>query len=146
MFGIDCGPSVAAPLSTIAPHCPTGTEIPIEERSALEVTDIGSTRMAPEGINVRHSAFDVTPARLITAIITERGGASGAVRGCDSRVVRILSEAKDQVSTIVERETGAVGSGHVGAHLILRFAQDKLREWKPSSVSSPPSGSEARSS
>jgi len=64
---------VAAPVSTIDPHCPTGAEIPIEERSALEVTDIGGTRMAPEGIQVRHPAFDVTPARLITAIITERG-------------------------------------------------------------------------
>ena len=64
---------VAAPVSTIDPHCPTGADIPIEERSALEVTDIGGTRMAPEGIQVRHPAFDVTPARLITAIITERG-------------------------------------------------------------------------
>ncbi len=64
---------VAAPVSTVDPHCPTGAEIPIEERSALEVTDIGGTRMAPEGIQVRHPAFDVTPARLITAIITERG-------------------------------------------------------------------------
>ena len=64
---------IAAPVSTIDPHCPTGAEIPIEERSAQEVTDIGGTRMAPEGIHVRHPAFDVTPARLITAIITERG-------------------------------------------------------------------------
>jgi methylthioribose-1-phosphate isomerase len=64
---------VAAPVSTIDPHCPTGAEIPIEERSAQEVTDILGSRMAPEGIHVRHPAFDVTPARLITAIITERG-------------------------------------------------------------------------
>jgi methylthioribose-1-phosphate isomerase len=64
---------VAAPVSTIDPHCPTGAGIPIEERSAAEVTEIGGTRVAPEGISVRHPAFDVTPARLITAIITERG-------------------------------------------------------------------------
>ena len=64
---------VAAPLSTIDPACPTGKEIPIEERSAQEVVDIFGSRVAPEGINVRHPAFDVTPARLITAIITERG-------------------------------------------------------------------------
>jgi methylthioribose-1-phosphate isomerase len=64
---------IAAPVSTIDAQCPTGAEIPIEERSAAEVTDIGGTRMAPEGISVRHPAFDVTPARLITAIITERG-------------------------------------------------------------------------
>jgi methylthioribose-1-phosphate isomerase len=64
---------VAAPLSTIDPNCPSGKEIPIEERSAQEVVDIAGSRMAPEGIKVRHPAFDVTPARLITAIITERG-------------------------------------------------------------------------
>ncbi len=64
---------VAAPVSTIDPDCPTGAEIPIEERSAQEVTEIHGTRVAPEGIAVRHPAFDVTPARLITAIITERG-------------------------------------------------------------------------
>ena len=64
---------VAAPVSTIDPHCPNGAAIPIEERSAQEVTDIGGKRIAPEGIAVRHPAFDVTPARLVTAIITERG-------------------------------------------------------------------------
>jgi methylthioribose-1-phosphate isomerase len=64
---------VAAPLSTIDPECPSGAEIPIEERSAEEVTGIGGARIAPEGIGVRHPAFDVTPARLITAIITEKG-------------------------------------------------------------------------
>jgi methylthioribose-1-phosphate isomerase len=64
---------VAAPLSTIDARCPTGAEIPIEERSASEVTSIGGVEMAPAGIHVRHPAFDVTPARLITAIITDRG-------------------------------------------------------------------------
>ena len=64
---------VAAPVSTIDPACPNGAAIPIEERSAQEVTEIMGERMAPEGIHVRHPAFDVTPARLITAIITERG-------------------------------------------------------------------------
>lgn len=64
---------VAAPLSTIDPACPDGNAIPIEERSASEVVDIYGSRVAPEGISVRHPAFDVTPARLVTAIITERG-------------------------------------------------------------------------
>ncbi|MCU1245855.1 MAG: translation initiation factor subunit family [Acidobacteria bacterium] len=64
---------VAAPWSTIDLACPNGAAIPIEERSAAEVTDIAGTRIAPEGIAVRHPAFDVTPARLITAIITDRG-------------------------------------------------------------------------
>jgi methylthioribose-1-phosphate isomerase len=64
---------VAAPVSTIDIHCPNGAAIPIEERSAAEVTQIGGTRVAPEGVAVRHPAFDVTPAALITAIITDRG-------------------------------------------------------------------------
>jgi methylthioribose-1-phosphate isomerase len=64
---------VAAPFSTIDVATKTGDSIPIEERSAAEVTDIGAMRIAPEGISVRHPAFDVTPARLITAIITDRG-------------------------------------------------------------------------
>ena len=64
---------VAAPISTIDLACPNGAGIPIEERSAQEVVEVNGTRMAPEGISVRHPAFDVTPARLITAIITERG-------------------------------------------------------------------------
>ena len=64
---------VAAPFSTIDVATKTGDAIPIEERSASEVTDIGTTRIAPDGISVRHPAFDVTPARLITAIITDRG-------------------------------------------------------------------------
>jgi len=64
---------IAAPISTIDIHCPNGAAIPIEERSAAEVTSIGTTQIAPEGVHVRHPAFDVTPARLITAIITDRG-------------------------------------------------------------------------
>jgi methylthioribose-1-phosphate isomerase len=64
---------IAAPVSTVDIATPNGAAIPIEERSAREVTDIAGSRIAPEGIAVRHPAFDVTPARLITAIITDRG-------------------------------------------------------------------------
>ncbi len=64
---------VAAPTSTIDPACPDGAHIPIEKRSAIEVTEVAGARVAPEGIKVEHPAFDVTPARLITAIITEKG-------------------------------------------------------------------------
>ena len=64
---------IAAPVSTIDPSTPNGDAIPIEERSAAEVTDILGARVAPEGIHVRHPAFDVTPAQLITAIITDAG-------------------------------------------------------------------------
>lgn len=64
---------VAAPISTVDMATANGDAIPIEERSAREVTEIGGTPIAPKGIHVRHPAFDVTPARLITAIITDRG-------------------------------------------------------------------------
>lgn len=68
---------VAAPLSTIDLRLNDGSQIPIEERDAREVTHIGDRALAPEGISVRNPAFDVTPARLITAIITEKGVVSG---------------------------------------------------------------------
>ncbi|MFQ5817351.1 MAG: S-methyl-5-thioribose-1-phosphate isomerase [Terriglobia bacterium] len=64
---------VAAPFSSIDLSLPSGEHIPIEERSADEVTHIGGVRIAPENIPAAHPAFDVTPARYITAIITERG-------------------------------------------------------------------------
>ncbi|MBF0284856.1 MAG: S-methyl-5-thioribose-1-phosphate isomerase [Magnetococcales bacterium] len=66
---------VAAPLSTIDRATPTGAHIPIEERSAEEITVIAGQRIAPEGVKVRYPAFDVTPAELITAIVTEAGAA-----------------------------------------------------------------------
>jgi methylthioribose-1-phosphate isomerase len=68
---------VAAPISTIDLSLADGTLIPIEERGAREVTHIGERRLAPEGVAVRNPAFDVTPARLISAIITEHGVAHG---------------------------------------------------------------------
>jgi methylthioribose-1-phosphate isomerase len=64
---------VAAPMSTVDLSTPDGDAIPIEERSAREVTSIGNVSIAPDNISVRHPAFDVTPARLITAIITDAG-------------------------------------------------------------------------
>ncbi len=63
---------VAAPISTLDLSIPTGDFIPIEERSAEEVTHLQGVRIAPD-VPAAHPAFDVTPARLITAIITERG-------------------------------------------------------------------------
>lgn len=64
---------VAAPFSTIDIKLKSGEEIPIEERSPEEVTHVGGVRVAPEGVKVWNPAFDVTPARLVTAIITDRG-------------------------------------------------------------------------
>ena len=64
---------VAAPMSTIDLNTKDGGGIPIEERNAREVTHVGSSRLTPEGARVRNPAFDVTPAKYVTAIITERG-------------------------------------------------------------------------
>jgi methylthioribose-1-phosphate isomerase len=64
---------VAAPLSTIDPKVADGNAIPIEERSAAEVTGFRGERWAPEGVAVRNPAFDVTPAELVTGLVTERG-------------------------------------------------------------------------
>ena len=64
---------VAAPWSTIDLATATGDSIPIEERPAVEVTHHGGKQLTPNGVGIRNPAFDVTPARYITAIITERG-------------------------------------------------------------------------
>ena len=71
---------VAAPTSTIDLTLSDGTLIPIEERDPREVTHLGERQLAPEGIAIRNPAFDVTPARLISAIITEHGLARGDYR------------------------------------------------------------------
>jgi len=64
---------VAAPSSTLDINTPTGKEIPIEIRDEKEITHIGKTRVATEGVKALNFAFDITPNRLITAIITEKG-------------------------------------------------------------------------
>jgi methylthioribose-1-phosphate isomerase len=71
---------VAAPTSTVDLQTPSGAEIPIEERPAEEVTHHAGSRLAPEGIAVRNPAFDVTPHRLVRAIVTERGVARAPYR------------------------------------------------------------------
>jgi methylthioribose-1-phosphate isomerase len=64
---------VAAPLSTLDLSIPDGSHIPIEQRTPLEVTHVGPTRIVPEGVSVFNPAFDVTPHEFVTAIITEVG-------------------------------------------------------------------------
>jgi len=64
---------VAAPWSTIDTATPTGDSIPIEERPAVEVTHHGGKQLTPHGVGICNPAFDVTPAKYVTAIITERG-------------------------------------------------------------------------
>jgi methylthioribose-1-phosphate isomerase len=67
---------VAAPVSTLDLTLPSGDQIPIEQRAETEVTEMFGVRVAPAGARVENPAFDVTPNKYITAIVTERGVAS----------------------------------------------------------------------
>ena len=67
---------VAAPISTVDLKTPTGEQIPIEERASSEVTAMFGHKVAPEGTKVKNPAFDVTPNRYVSGIITERGVAT----------------------------------------------------------------------
>lgn len=80
---------VAAPWSTVDMECPDGDHIPIEQRSSREVSHVGPTRIAPEGVRIENPAFDVTPAKYVTALITERGIA----RAPYSQSLKHLAEA-----------------------------------------------------
>jgi methylthioribose-1-phosphate isomerase len=71
---------VAAPLSTVDLACPSGAAIPVEERRPEEVTSVAGQRMTPTGVAVANPAFDVTPARLVNAIVTEDGLATRPYR------------------------------------------------------------------
>jgi methylthioribose-1-phosphate isomerase len=79
---------VAAPWSTVDLDCSGGDGIPIEERSSDEVVQIAGKRIAPEGVRARYPGFDVTPARLVSAIFTERG----VVQPVDERGMLALSQ------------------------------------------------------
>jgi methylthioribose-1-phosphate isomerase len=63
---------VAAPMTTVDLDCPDGAAIPIEERPGGEVLSFAGQSIAPAGVSARYAAFDVTPARYIAAIITDR--------------------------------------------------------------------------
>jgi len=77
---------VAAPLSSIDTSAAYGSAIPIEERSASEVTGYAGMRWAPEGVSVANPAFDITPAELVSGLFTEKG----AVTRPDARKIRAL--------------------------------------------------------
>ena len=64
---------VAAPISTVDLETPDGSKVPIEQRNPAEVTHIAGKPITPAGVQVENPAFDVTPAKYVTAIVTERG-------------------------------------------------------------------------
>jgi methylthioribose-1-phosphate isomerase len=79
---------VAAPISTLDLSLATGDLIPIEERAATEVTHVFGHAVAPEGTAVRNPAFDVTPARYVSAIITENGVARAPYEDSLKKLIR----------------------------------------------------------
>ena len=83
---------VAAPISTVDLATPDGTKIPIEQRNAREVTHIAGKQMVPAGVQVENPAFDVTPAKYIAAIITERGIARAPYEQSLSELVHQIQE------------------------------------------------------
>jgi methylthioribose-1-phosphate isomerase len=87
---------IAAPVSTFDLSIPGGDHIPIEERSAAEVTRLQGVHIAPEGVHAAHPAFDVTPARYIAAIFTERGVA----RAPYTESLRALSNSAQLASPV----------------------------------------------
>jgi methylthioribose-1-phosphate isomerase len=86
---------VAAPWSTVDMRCASGDDVEIEERAATEVTHMAGRQLVPTGVSVENPAFDVTPARLVSAIITERGVATApyahALLGLDHAVETVTA-------------------------------------------------------
>src|ERR1700686_754621 len=87
---------VAAPFSTIDLATPHGSKIPIEQRDPAEVTHIAGKAIAPEGVGVENPAFDVTPAKYVTAIVTERGIARPPY---DESLAKLARDASQPTST-----------------------------------------------
>ena len=84
---------VAAPISTVDLATPDGSKIPIEQRNAREVTHIAGKQMVPDGVGIENPAFDVTPAKYVTAIITERGIARPPYKQSLSQLTHQLEES-----------------------------------------------------
>ena len=97
---------VAAPISTLDLSIASGESIPIEERPAEEVTHIRGVRIAP-AVEAANPAFDVTPARLITAIITERGVATAPYRDSLARLFSESALQQEKAATAPERPAPA---------------------------------------
>jgi len=87
---------VAAPISTVDLETSDGSKIPIEQRNPLEVTHFAGKAVTPAGVQVENPAFDVTPAKYVTAIVTERGIARAPY---EQSLARLLGEDREQSAT-----------------------------------------------
>ncbi|MEO5762279.1 MAG: S-methyl-5-thioribose-1-phosphate isomerase [Vicinamibacteria bacterium] len=91
---------VAAPRSTFDLKTPSGADVIIEERDPKEVLEWGGIRTAPLGVDVRNPAFDVTPARLVTAIICEVGVARAPFPAALQNLIDLAIQSADQISPV----------------------------------------------
>lgn len=87
---------VAAPISTVDLETLDGSQIPIEQRNPAEVTHIAGKAITPDGVNVENPAFDVTPAKYVTAIVTERGIARAPYQ---QSLARLVGDREQQTAT-----------------------------------------------
>lgn len=85
---------VAAPISTVDLDCADGSKIPIEQRNGKEITHIAGKQMVPDGVGVENPAFDVTPAKYVAAIITERGIAKAPYKDSLRQLAAVETEAR----------------------------------------------------
>jgi methylthioribose-1-phosphate isomerase len=109
---------VAAPWSTIDLKTATGDAIPIEERPHVEVTHHAGKQLTPNGVGICNPAFDVTPARYITAIITERG----VLRAPYAESLREMDEAGRRIGFLK-------GRGSIGTGFFDPLPEDELQLW-----------------
>ena len=116
---------VAAPLSTIDLTTPDGDTIPIEERDQREVSHLGASRLTPEGALIRNPAFDVTPHRYISGIITERG----IFRAPFAESLKQAFEAVDGQSRLGVHVLGIETSCDETAAAVIGETGDAARPW-----------------
>src|SRR3712207_4109139 len=108
----------SAPTSTIDLALASGADIPIEQRNSDEVTRLGGVQIAPDGVQAAHPAFDVTPARYVTAIITEQG-VHRAPYETSLREAVLAAERGDEARTDADAAL-ADDPGEVGADAPVR--------------------------
>jgi len=89
---------VAAPISTVDLDTPNGSGIPIEQRNPMEVTHFAGKAVTPVGVGIENPAFDVTPAKYVTAIVTERGIARAPY---EESLARLVGEGTPKTASTI---------------------------------------------
>jgi len=122
---------VAAPISTVDPDTPSGEKIPIEERDAAEVLAFAGINVAPEGARARHIAFDVTPASLVSAIVTDEGIARAPYERSLARLLGVELEVAEDAGSGPPEEAAVPSSDSRGETLPDSQAEARPDEAPP---------------